>query len=224
MAFYGNSAILTLRITIPFMVALFRLCIALLCTGSSQLAAQDLDWPAIIFKDRTNFRLTTILGNKQPGHYNLFDTTNSWNLYRFRLNEMLWNPFTRLRLERDEHHPYNHTYIFRDTMMDRIVLPREKEYLYNTAEKIQPRMIPKDGAVYNLISSFKAAPRGFLFSITSPVMSSDQQMAYIDITVYLKTKETTEINDSYFATILLIYQYSKEKGWTRIKKIDRLIL
>jgi hypothetical protein len=56
------------------------------------------------------------------------------------------------------------------------------------------------------------------------VISSDKRMAYIDITVYLKTKETKEMNDSYFATILLIYQYSKEKGWARLKKIDRLIL
>ena len=128
------------------------------------------------------------------------------------------------QLERDEHSPYNHSYIFKDTLLDSLFSESEKPHLYRQSQSIQPRQLADTFKVFRLINSFNTAENGFFFSVTDPILTIDKQYAFLEITTYKKGKDTKELNYAYFGHSLLIYQYFKGKGWIRIKKIDYLIL
>jgi hypothetical protein len=178
----------------------------------------------LAFKDKSNFDLTTFLDNKKPTKYFVLKATNNWNTYRFHLDEDIKIDSIRKALESDEHSYYNHSYIFRDSTIDNLFNDAEKTHFYLTALSIKSKILTNDFKEFSIISSFKTAKNGFFFSISQPIFSTDKQFALIDIVTHKKDKETEDLNQSYFGTILLIYQNIKNKGWTRIKKVKYLIL
>jgi len=186
--------------------------------------SQDSGIIKLAFSDKSNFDITTRLDNKKPTVFYVLNKTDKWNTYRFHLDEDLTSDSVRKKLERDEHSPYNHSYIFRDTLFDRLFTEMEKQHFYRLAQSIKPRQLADTFKLFKLINSFDAAKDGFFFSVTDPIFTQDKQYAFIDITTYKKDKETEELNYAYFGMTLLIYQNIKGKGWTRIKKLDYLIL
>jgi hypothetical protein len=189
-----------------------------------QCFSQDNGLIKLAFKDKSNFDITTRLDNKKPTVYYVLNKTDNWNTYRFHLDEDLTSDSVRKKLESDEHSPYNHSYLFSDTALERIFSSTEKQHLYRVAQSMKPRQLIDSFKVFKLVKSFDAAKNGFFFSVTDPIFTEDKQYAFIDITTYKKDKETEELNYAYFGTTLLIYQNIKGKGWTRIKKRDYLIL
>ncbi|SHG07519.1 hypothetical protein [Flavisolibacter ginsengisoli] len=190
----------------------------------TQCFSQDNGLIKLAFKDKSNFDITTRLDNKKPTVYYALNKTDKWNTYRFHLDEDLTSDRVRKKLESDEHSPYNHSYLFSDTALDRLFSNTEKQHMYRVAQSITPRELADTFKVFRLIKSFNAAKNGFFFSVTDPIFTQDKQYAFIDITTFKKDKETEELNYAYFGTTLLIYQNIKGKGWTRIKKRDYLIL
>lgn len=190
----------------------------------TQCFSQDKGLIKLACKDKSNFDITTRLDEKKPTVYYVLNKTDKWNAYRFHLDEDLTSDSVRKKLESDEHSPYNYSYIFSDTALDRLFRKTEKQHLYRVAQSMQPRQLTDTFKVFKLIKSFNAAKNGFFFSVTEPIFTQDNQYAFIDITTYKKDKETEELNYAYFGTTLLIYQNIKGKGWTRIKKRDYLIL
>ena len=178
----------------------------------------------LAFKDKSNFHITTLLENKKPTVYYVLKETDKWNTYRFHLDEDLTSESVIKQLERDEHSPYNHSYIFKDTVLDRLFSDSEKQHLYQLSQSIKPRELTDTFKVFKLIKSFNTAKNGFFFSVTDPIVTTDKHYAFLDITTFKKGKDTEELNYAYFGHTLLIYQYFKAKGWIRIKKIDYLIL
>lgn len=186
--------------------------------------SQDSGLIQLAFKDKSNFDITTRLGNKKPTIYYVLNKTDEWNTYRFHLDEDLTSDSVRQKLESDEHSPYNHSYVFKDTALDRLFSDTEKQDLYRVAQSMKSRQLTDTFKVFKLIKSFNAAKNGFFFSVTDPIFTQDKQYAFIDIITFKKDKETEELNDAYFGTTLLIYQNIEGKGWIRIKKRDYLIL
>lgn len=125
----------------------------------------------LVFSDKSNFDITTLLDNKRPTVYYVLSTTDGWNTYRFHLDEDLTSEIVRKRLERDEHSPYNHSYIFRDTVVDKFFDARQKDYLYWKAQSIKPRKLADTFKMFKLIKSFKAAKNGFFFSVSDPIFT-----------------------------------------------------
>jgi len=197
--------------------------ITLLFFGSRCLS-QDEGIIKLAFSDKSNFDITTFLDNKKPATYYVLNKTDKWNTYRFHLDEDLTLASVRKKLEQDEHSYYNHSYIFRDTVIDRLFSDTEKQHLYKLAQSIQPRQLADTFKVFKLIKSFGAAKNGFFFSVTDPIFTQDKQYAFIDITTYRKDKETEDLNYASFGMTFLIYKNIKGNGWTRIKKFDYLIL
>lgn len=186
--------------------------------------SQDNTIIKLAFSDKTNFDITTSFGDKKPMVFYVLNMTYEWNKYRFHLDADLTSDSVRKRLEHDEHSPYNSSYIFRDTLLDRIFSESEKQRMYKLAQAIKPRQLADTFKLFKLIKSFNAAKYGFFFSVTDPIFTQDKQYAFVDIITFKKDKETEKLNYAYFATTLLIYQNIKGKGWTQIKKRDRLIL
>jgi hypothetical protein len=154
----------------------------------------------------------------------VLNKTDKWNTYRFHLDEDVTSDSVRKKLEIDEHSPYSHSYIFKDSMLDRDFIDSEKQHLYQLSQSIKPRHLVDTFKVFRLINSFNTAENGFFFSVTDPIFTTDKQYAFLDITSFKKDKGTEDLNYAYFGHTLLIYQYFKGKGWIRIKKIDYLIL
>jgi len=186
--------------------------------------SQDNGIIKLAFSDKSNFDITTRLDNKKPTVFYVLNKTDKWSTYRFHLDEDLTSDSVRKKLERDEHSPYNHSYIFRDTLLDRLFTDMEKQRLYSLAQSIKPRQLADTFKLFKLIKAFDLAKNGFFFSVTDPIFTQNKQYAFIDITTYKKDKETEELNHAYFGMTLLIYENIKGKGWTRIKKLDYLIL
>lgn len=186
--------------------------------------SQDNTIIKLAFSDKTNFDITTSFGDKTPIVFYVLKTTNEWGKYRFHLDEHLTSDSVRKSLEYDEHSPYNHSYIFRDTVLDKLFSENEKLRMYKLTQTIKPRQLTDTLKQFKLIKSFNDARYGFFFSVTDPIFTQDNQYAFVDIITFKKNKETENINYAYFGTTLLIYQNIKGKGWTRIKKRDHLIL
>lgn len=178
----------------------------------------------LAFSDKSNFDLTQKFGHKRPKNYWVLNKTNSWNADRFHLKEDISNDSIRKELELDEHSAYNNTYLFTDSFLNQLFNESQKNYLFQLAEAKQSRQLIDTFKVFRLIPSFEKAKTGFFFSVTDPIFTQDKQYAFIDIATHKKDKETEHLNTSYFGTTLLIFQYFKDKGWERIKKVDRLIL
>jgi hypothetical protein len=178
----------------------------------------------LVFSDKSNFKITESFGNQRPKNYWVLDKTNTWNASRFHLEEDITIDSIRKELAQDEHSSYNNTYLFTDSILNQLFNESQKKYLFHLAESKQPRQLTDTFNVFRLIPSFEKARNGFFFSVTDPIFTKDKQYAFIDIATHKKDKATEDLNTSYFGTTLLIYQYFKDKGWIRIKKVDRLIL
>jgi hypothetical protein len=185
--------------------------------------SQNEDIVQFAFRDTSNFNITKSFGDKDPSIFYVLASTDKWNGYRFKLSENIKSDSVRRILASDEHHPYNHTYIFKDTNLDKLFSDNEKNYLYEQTQIIQSRQLQSCNQ-FEVIRSFKNIKDGFFFSVTDPIFTADKKFAILDITTYHKDKDTKEFRETYFGTTLLIYENVQGKGWTRMKKIDYLIL
>jgi hypothetical protein len=146
----------------------------------------------VAFKDKSNFHLTTLLDNKKPAVYYVLNKTDKWNTHRFHLDEDLKSETVVKQLARDEHSPYNHSYIFKDPQLDSLFSDSEKQHLYQLSQSIKPRQLADTFKVFRLINSFNTAENGFFFSVTDPIFTTDKQYAFLDITSFKKGKDTED--------------------------------
>src|SRR4029079_12840865 len=123
----------------------------------------------------------------------VLDKTDKWNTYRFHLDEDLTSDSVRKRLEHDEHSPYNHSYIFSDTVIDKLFSESEKHRMYKIAQTIRPRQFVHTFKLFKPIKSFDTAKYGFFFSVTDPVFTQNKQYAFVDMITYKKEKETEKL-------------------------------
>lgn len=207
------------------MVAKMRLLLVIFLSFVSLVSyAQRDELIKLALSDSSNFRITTQFDNKMPAVYYVLDTTDRWNTYRFHLDEDLNSDVVRKRLEHDEHAYYNSSYIFKDTLLNKLFDNSQKAHLYQQTLNIKQRRLTGAFKEFKLIKSFEDAPGGFFFSLSDPLFTSDKRYGFIDIVIYQKTEETMELDETYYAVVLLIYEHIKGKGWTRVAKVDRLIL
>ncbi|MFT3676695.1 MAG: hypothetical protein QM781_12410 [Chitinophagaceae bacterium] len=183
-----------------------------------------INWTSLICSDSTNFTLTRFFGDSMPSAYFFLDSTQTWNLNRFKLKEDVHDPAILKKIARDEHHPYHHSYIFRDSILDRTFTATVKEQLYQSARQQKAERLSADNKVFSLMKKYEDMPAGFFFVCSTPLFTPDQQYCFIDLGILHKTAETTGINDAYFGTILLIYRKDYTGQWKRWRKMEHLIL
>jgi hypothetical protein len=177
----------------------------------------------LTFSDTSNFRITTCLDQKRPKKIFIIDTTQQW-LARFWLDELDTIAPQKLKeLERDEHHPYNTTYLFRDTMLDRLINDTEKKILRQTSARLKPRKISLHGSNYSTVTSSKDL-KGFYVITSEPVFSSEGKYAFIDLLIFYKERAKQDANETYFGTTCIVYKKQQDGKWNKIKVRDYLIL
>jgi hypothetical protein len=161
--------------------------------------------------------------NVRPKVLYVLNRTEKWNKYRFHIDKDLTSDSVTHEMENDEHSPYNHSYLFKDSALDQLFSKAEKDKLHRQALSIEPRQLTGKSSQYKL-TTFENTKDGFFFALTDPIFTSDRKYAFIDMYTLKRDEDTEKLNDTYFGTTLLIYQNIKGKGWTRIDKIERLIL
>src|SRR5215203_4139269 len=141
------------------------LIIALLLFTTSSFCQSD-EIYKLTFSDTSNFSLTTYLDHTRPTKYFIIDTTDTWRIERFWLKELndKSNQIIK-RMESDEHHSYNHTYLFRDSTLDKIISDNEKMSLSHKSGTFKSKKIALKGKNYSTLSSSRAI-KGFYFVTT----------------------------------------------------------
>ena len=95
--------------------------------GGNILFAQNNDLFELVFADSSNFSIAESDG-KRPSKYLVLNNTQEWNGTRFKLKENVRLDSVRRKLERNEHHPYNHSYLFKDSLFSQLFSDEEKQY------------------------------------------------------------------------------------------------
>jgi len=177
-----------------------------------------------IFNDKSNFALTTEFGNKMPKTFLVIDSTQKWYGKCFKLPENLKDTSVMNRILNDEHHPYHHTYIFRDSLLNSLFNDAEKEALFTASQQQKPRLLQIIEAPFTLIKSYKNVKNGFFFSISDILYSNDKKYAFINIYIYRKTSKRQSLDDTSYGSILLVYQKISNNNWQKLKSLGHLIL
>ncbi len=178
----------------------------------------------LTFSNPSNFKLTTELyKRKQPAYLWIVDTTDIWRTERFWIKELNNTASQVIKtMEEDEHHPYNHTYLFRDTILSKLIEENERRKLCTRAGELKSTKLVLKGRTYSTAHSEKKL-EGFYFTTTEPLFSSDGKYSFIDITVFYRERADQELNDTYFGTVCIIYEKHKNT-WKKIIHMDFLIL
>lgn len=199
---------------IPFVVFLFSSIFAF---------GQREEIVTILFRDKSNFDIAKAYQQPKPKVFYVLNRTEEWRPDRFYIDADLSLDSVRKELENDEHSPYNHSYIYKDSSIDRLFSKLEKENMYRQALEIKERKISARPDLFKIAGPFKNRPNGFMFSFTDPILTSDKKYAIIELSVYNKDDDTENLNHSYFGNALLIYQNIKGKGWKKIRKLELII-
>jgi hypothetical protein len=180
----------------------------------------------LTFSDTSNFGLTTtpLYNFKRPAHLRIIGTTDTWHVERFWIKGLTEkSPPIVEKIKRDEHHPYNHSYLFKDTALANLISDSEKISLWQKSGNLKPRKINFNGKNYQTISSASDII-GFYFTTTEPLFTDDGRFAFIDLTVYYKQDIEQEIRDTYFGRICIVYKKEQGKTWRKIEVRNNLIL
>lgn len=191
---------------------------------TTALLGQTKEIYRLTFSDKTNFRLTTLLDHKMPEKFFILDTTEKWNSNRFWLTDFDGNDKQKVieKIQHDEHHLYFHTYLFTDTLLNKLLTDEKKKQLSNKSKKINSKHITLSGTNYKTITSSKKI-KGFYIVTSEPVFSDDNEFAFIDLTVYYKQNNKQDFNETYFGKIAISFQ-KQNNQWKKIAKKDWLIL
>jgi hypothetical protein len=175
----------------------------------------------LALSDINNFEVMSFWydGQKMPKKIYVFDTTEQWRTQRFYLEGLNEN---RAEWSRDEHHPYLHTYLFRDSVLDSLFPPGERKMLSDKAAALKSRKIKIKTSIASTVSSFHSIKSGFIVWVTDPVFSSDNSYAFIDFTILDKYSEDRALEEAYHATVCVIYR--KENGQWRKWKLKKHVI
>ena len=178
----------------------------------------------LTFNDKSNFKLTTFLDHKIPKTFFIIDTTDIWKSNRFWLTDFDNKDKEQVirTIQNDEHHPYFHSYLFSDMVLNRLFSDKEKQKLCKKSKTFKSKRINLNASNYKTISSAKNT-KGFYFMTSEPLISDDKKFAFIDLTVFYKESYKQPLNETYFGTIGIVF-HKQGKSWKRIAKKDWLIL
>lgn len=115
----------------------------------------------------------------KPSKYTLYPETEKWNNYRFQVSNYPDSNIT------DEHHPYNHTYFFKDSKIAEL-FSKEQSYLYEKSISLHPKKIeiyPIKG-IKIVNKAYKTSKNEVLIKLSEPILSKDKRYVFVEIKAY----------------------------------------
>jgi hypothetical protein len=175
----------------------------------------------LVFSDTSNFRILNYLGHSIPSKFYVVDSTSKWNGNRFWIEGLGVNEIEKVK--KLEHHPYNHTYIFRDSALNVLFSDDQKKALQKTAALLRSKKISIKGENYITVPAEKTRD-GYHIIFSEPFFTRDKNFAFIDMVILLKEPGTSEEDDIYIGTSFIIYEKAGDGAWKKLKTIGHLIL
>ncbi len=178
----------------------------------------------LTFGDTSNFRLLTLLNHSIPDRFFISDTSARWGYMRFWLPEFdkAGKRSVVQTAQTDEHHPYFHSYLFRDKNLDEMIPDSEKRELSEIALQFLPETLRLNKKRYKTIPA-NEFHKGFYFKVSPPLFARNNKFAFIDLLVYYRENRGQPLDDALFGTIAVVFE-NKENGWAKIAVKDWLIL
>lgn len=178
----------------------------------------------LAFSDTSNFRIMNLLDHKRPALIRIMDTSMRMQPQRFWLSELdKATPADIRKMELDEHHVYNHSYLFRDTALNGLFSTAEKKQLATRAAQTHSVKLSLSGPNYITLHGSRSI-KGFYVVSTEPLFSSDGLYAFIDMLVFNKEKASSKPDDSYYGTIMLVFSKQANGSWKKTGIRSYLIL
>jgi hypothetical protein len=206
------------RYTLHLMILRTIAFVFLFLAGSTCFAQKD-GLLRMALSDTSNFQIMDhVLG--QPGNFKNFrvlETTVPWNRNRFYIQDLEKIDST------DEHHPYFHSYIFRDPALKQLVPAMQYKSLQARANAVPRRKLQTFAIGKPVVPSFTIAAPGFLVAVSDAVFSNDGTVAFVDLALYHKEFTGAEFNQSVVATVCVLYKKRGTK-WEKVKAVSYMIL
>ena len=176
----------------------------------------------LALSDISNFEVMSFFsqGEKMPKRFYVFDSTTYWPNNRFYMEGLKGN---EAKWARDEHHPYNFRYLFKDSLLNTMFPDAEKKALSAKAAAQKQRRIQVRTPIASAIPSYRSIQSGFIVRATDPVYSSDSVYAFLNFSILEKRNKPHEMNHAYHSTVCVIYR-KENRQWKKWNLQKRVIL
>jgi hypothetical protein len=182
--------------------------------------SQTKDLCDLVFSRKDNFDIIKTFNGIIPDDFKIIDTTAAWNPKTFYLDDLNLNSNDVLaEIEKDDHHPYHHTYLFSDKLLDNKVSVTEKIRLSKIAQNTKSNRIELKGENYATIKEVELT-KGFYFLITEPIYSENGKFAFLKVIIKDKFNFLGKEMNQYFGRITIMFEKNEMEKWnqTGIKK------
>ena len=173
------------------------------CFGFSQ----DKELYRMAFADKNNFNYLNFYVEdniKNLKQFLVYDKTHFWNTNYFKIRNINIKDRKIIdSLNILEHHPYNHTYLFKNQKLAEIFNEEEQEYLFDKAINNGNRYYGNFDNAINFIRTFPE--KGIYFTVSSIIYSRDHQYAFLEVKIYQ--------NLDYFGNCFFIFRKSENGKW-----------
>lgn len=171
--------------------------------------SQDSEIYKLAFKDKNNFDYLNLYDKSNLNKlrvYKIYDKTHCWNTNYFKIRDVDINDKRVLdSIVRYEHHPYNHTYLFKKESLKKLFNNIEQEYLFQKSINNGGKRFLKFNDDISIIRTFPEI--GIYFTISSIIYSSDNQYAFLYVGVFQDLE--------YFGRTFFIFK-RESKDWVQI--------
>jgi len=152
----------------------------------------------------------------------VLDTTLPWNPTTFWLDDPDFRLPEKIKEYRnDEHHPYNYSFLFKDTALDKLINDSEKIALSKKAAATTSQKIALRGANYQT-THYSDKLSGVYVVASEPIFSSDNHYAFINL--YIVCRKKGDEYESASAIVNIVYRKNEYHIWQKIALESFLIL
>ena len=148
----------------------------------------------------------------KPTKVYLCNKTDKWSDYRFQVTSFGDSNFA------EEHHPYNHTYFFKDEKISKL-FSLEANSLYQKSISLQVRTIPINPIKgFQVIDSINKVKNGLLMTFSEPILSENKGYCFVELKVY----QVSKTDKDFYSSEGLILKKVNHK-WQLFHKVGGMI-
>jgi hypothetical protein len=165
-----------------------------------------------ILQNKSVLRSLTAYRILKPSKVYLCNKTDKWNNFRFQVSSFEDSNFA------DEHHPYNHTYFFKDKKMSDL-FSLEANSLHQKSNLLNIRTIsinPIKG--FQIIDSVNKVRNGLLMTFSEPILSKNKVYCFVELKVY----QVSKTDKDFYSSEGLILKKVNHK-WQPFHKVGGMI-
>jgi hypothetical protein len=202
-----------------------RILIILIIVNANSIAiSQDTLIYRQSFSDSSIVRVIEEIGLPKPENLSILNKTMLWKPYRFYMVEVLGLSNIELsKIHFDEHHPFEHSYIFNDTTLNSLFPDSLKLELRNNSLSLKPTKVTIRGSGYHSVANMDNKT-GYYVRTTQPVYCSQSRYAFIEFDICYKEKLIPDNNFNFeqIVNFLYVFKLQNDGSWKIIWRLKHV--